>query len=123
MKLSTNRSSSDEFDMNLLNITFDYCRLALGVRTNFLTRVIFGAPSNETSSMPKCPIKIGPMYFENMLIDNSLIPSFPSFLVPTGRIKFYCQMLARGKVRGEKGKSLKKIYEYIIVGTATVITK
>lgn len=79
---------------------------------SFFAKVVFGSSSNGSLKLPKCPIPIGPYNFNNMYLDNSFFPPFPSLLFPEGFIRMTCLSVARGKVRGKK--SLDTIYEFKI---------
>lgn len=110
------KSEHDNFDITLLETKIDYCRVAGGVRSSILSRIMFENAAESAGHNLSCPVPTGTHRHINQLHSNQNVPPFPMYFFPTGKGRWLIKNRVHGKVEGEK--KAVKLYEWEIIGLA-----
>lgn len=104
----------DNYEVKFLETKFDACRALEGVQSNIFAKVFFGSANSKTAH--KCPYKPLSYNIENMKVTSDVLPPFPSWFYPEGRLKF--SLLGETFGMPRKGAKYVKFFTFKINGIA-----
>lgn len=100
ISISIPRDEKDkEFHTQLMKSTLDMCKLAAGIRGNFLANVIWEYFHDSSDSSLTCPIKAGISHMWNFQVSDSFIPNY---LLIGKSVRFLFDMNVKAKIPNVK---------------------